>query len=105
MGHGIVPERAGWGTFGWLIAVFLLVTMIFALSLQVIIGRFRRVGKTFDHIWKRETTRTPAAQARVAQLPKTQNLKDMLGMPTLGLRRRIHQEGKLEDLETGAAAE
>jgi hypothetical protein len=42
MGHNIVPSGAGWATFGWLTGVFVLGTIIFALSLQVIIARLRR---------------------------------------------------------------
>ena len=52
MGHGIVPDTAGWGTFGWLIAVFVLVKIIFALCLQIIIVRLRRVGKAIDVVFK-----------------------------------------------------
>jgi hypothetical protein len=51
MGHGVIPDGAGWGTFSWLILLFLFVTIVFALSLQIIIGRLRRVRKAIDGIF------------------------------------------------------
>jgi hypothetical protein len=63
MGHGIVPDGAGWGTFGWLIVVFLLATIIFALSLQIIIGRVRRLGKAIDRIYVGVITKAADASA------------------------------------------
>lgn len=104
MGHGIVPEKAGWGTFGWLMVVFVFVTMIFALSLQLIIGRSRRVWKEIGQIILRETT-SPATRVPPAVVPKKSKLKDVFEMRSFGLRRRSNKEAKLEDLETGVDAE
>ncbi|EXJ75798.1 uncharacterized protein A1O5_00305 [Cladophialophora psammophila CBS 110553] len=49
MGHGIVPDSAGWGTFMWALAVFLVATLIFVKSLQLIKRGFRIV-------WPRQNT-------------------------------------------------
>lgn len=42
MNAGILSDSAGRGTFGWLIVVFVAVTIVFALSLQKIIAKMRR---------------------------------------------------------------
>ncbi len=106
MGHGIVPDNAGWGAFGWLVAVFLLATMIFALSLQVIIRRLRRVGKEIDRIFLRENMSTSGTRISTNKPPKARMVNDMFGVRSLGLRRRRwSKETRSEDLETGAEAE
>ncbi len=45
MGHDIVSEKAGWSTFGWLLVVFLVATILFALSLRLIIEQLRKLEK------------------------------------------------------------
>lgn len=52
MGHGIVPDSAGWGTFTWALVVFLIATMIFALNLQIIIRNSRRLGAATEPIFR-----------------------------------------------------
>jgi hypothetical protein len=52
MGHGIVPTDAGWDTFGWLTAAFLVGTIIFALSLEPIIRYARKVRGIWDKFYK-----------------------------------------------------
>jgi hypothetical protein len=44
----IVSDNIGLSTFGWLIAVFLVGTFAFALSLQTILGATRRFWKAVD---------------------------------------------------------
>jgi hypothetical protein len=44
MDHLIVPLNAGWHTYGWLNVIFVLGTVVFALSLQRVIASFRHVG-------------------------------------------------------------
>ena len=44
----IVPDSEGLGTFGWLIAIFIVGTFIFALSLQTILGFTRIFWKAVD---------------------------------------------------------
>jgi hypothetical protein len=51
MGHGIIPTEAGWDTFGWLIAVFLVGTILFALSLEFIIRYIRRTESAGSEAW------------------------------------------------------
>ena len=45
MGHDIVEEQAGWPNFGWLLAVFLVATIVFALCLRLIIEQVRKLQK------------------------------------------------------------
>jgi hypothetical protein len=69
MGHDIVPDTAGWVTFGWLMVVFVLVAVVFALSLQVIIGRLRRIGTAIDRLFDVVITRAtdvPAPQSSMS---------------------------------------
>ncbi|KAH8648735.1 hypothetical protein BGZ60DRAFT_390281 [Tricladium varicosporioides] len=88
MGHGIVPPTASWGTFGWLVAVFVLGTILFALSLQVIIARLRRVEKHFDKLLAHESVKTPAKyDFLVEEKSHLRAFQDMLGFGN-GLRRR-----------------
>jgi len=100
MGHGIVPDDAGWGTFGWLIVVFLLVTMVFALSLQVIIGRIRRLGKTIDRIFVGVITTATDASASASQ-----SSMSAVKIPTAAFqikRRRRNRGPQGKDLESTA---
>jgi hypothetical protein len=98
MGHGIVPDGAGWGTFGWLIVVFLLATIVFALSLQVIIGRLRRAGKAIDRIFVGVITKATNASA-------SQNSMSTMKLPNAAfqIKRRRRNRGPQEnDLENVA---
>lgn len=98
MGHGIVPDGAGWGTFGWLIVVFLLATIVFALSLQVIIGRMRRAGKAIDRIFVGVITKAKDASA-------SRNSMSAVKLPNTAfqIRRRRRNRGQQEnDLESAA---
>jgi len=98
MGHGIVPDDAGWGTFGWLIIVFLLVTIIFALSLQVIIGRIRRVGKSIDRLFVSVIAKTADASA---SKNSTSGMKIPNAVSEIKRRRRSHGSERI-DLESAA---
>ena len=51
MGHGIVPETAGWATFGWTLAVFLGTTVALALGLRSIIERLRTIAKVTEDLF------------------------------------------------------
>jgi hypothetical protein len=98
MGHGIVPDAAGWGTFGWLIVVFLLATIVFALSLQVIIGRLRRAGKAIDRIFVSviaKATDASASQNSMSAVKRTNT--------AFQIKRRRRNRGPQEnDLESAA---
>jgi hypothetical protein len=54
MGYNIVLNDAGWGTFGWLIAVFLLVTS-YALNTYKTKGTYRLAGKYLDEILRKQS--------------------------------------------------
>jgi hypothetical protein len=98
MGHGIVPDSAGWGTFGWLIVVFLLATIVFALSLQIIIGRLRRAGKAIDRIFVGVITKATDASA-------SQKSMSAVKLPNseFQIKRRRRNRGPQEkDLESAA---
>lgn len=91
MGHNIVPSGAGWATFGWLTGVFVLGTIIFALSLQVIIARLRRVEKIFDRLIAREGGRAPPkTEFIVEERSSLQALQNAFGM------RKRRGKGKIE---------
>jgi hypothetical protein len=86
MGHNIVPSGAGWATFGWLTGVFVLGTIIFALSLQVIIARLRRVEKIFDRLIAREGGRAPPKTEFIVEeisvcIEQIPNLRETLRTP------------------------
>ncbi|KAK0642174.1 hypothetical protein B0T16DRAFT_462179 [Cercophora newfieldiana] len=51
MGHDIVPTDAGWASFIWLLAVFIIATIASALSLQFVIERLRALGHWTSRIW------------------------------------------------------
>jgi uncharacterized protein YpmS len=68
IGYGIIAKHTSWVTLGWLIVVFILVAMIFVLSLQVIIRRLRSVRKGIDQIFIQEITGTS-----VTQIPTTKD--------------------------------
>ncbi|KAH8748551.1 hypothetical protein F5882DRAFT_311324, partial [Hyaloscypha sp. PMI_1271] len=105
IGHSIVPQHASWVTFGWLMIVFVFVTIIFALILQVIIGRLRPVRKNIGQIFMREKTGTFATQILTTKAPEGRKITKMFGMGTFGLRRRCYKEPSSDDLETCAKAE
>ena len=96
MGHNIVPKDAGWGLFGWLIAVFLLVTVVFALSLQIIIGRVRRAGKAIDKLF-----------TEPVKLFRDRQVGDIPLSPVKVLRQALRSRGREEedvrniDIESG----
>jgi hypothetical protein len=96
MGHNIVPNDAGWGTFGWLIAEFLLVTVIFALSLQIIIGRLRRAGKAIDKLFVESVKLFTDCQARETSLSPMKVLRQALGSLT-----REDEAMRDQDVEAG----
>jgi hypothetical protein len=98
MGHGIVPDGAGWGTFGWLIVVFLLATIVFALSLQVIIGRLRRAGKAIDRVFVGAITKATDASASQKSMPAVK-----LSSAAFQIKGRRGNRGPQEkDLESSA---
>jgi hypothetical protein len=96
MGHNIVPNDAGWPLFGWLIAVFLLVTVIFALSLQIIIGRLRRAGKALDKLFAEPVKLFREGQSRETSLAPMEVLKQALGS-----RTRDEEAIRVDDIEAG----
>lgn len=100
-----MPQHASWVTFGWLMIVFVFVTIIFALILQVIIGRLRPVRKNIGQIFMREKTGTFATQILTTKAPEGRKITKMFGMGTFGLRRRCYKEPSSDDLETCAKAE
>ena len=61
MGHDIVSEQAGWPTFGWLLAAFLVATILFAPSLRFIIEQLRRLQKFVRGVLKLPQRRVQAA--------------------------------------------
>lgn len=98
MGHGIVPDSAGWGTFGWLIVVFLLATIVFALSLQVIIGRLRRAGKAIDRIFVGVITKATDASASQSSMSAVKPPNAAFQIK----RRRQNRGPQEKDLESAA---
>jgi len=97
MGHGIVPPDAGWGTFLWLISVFVVVTVAFALSLQVIIGKLRRAVKAVDRFFVAESTAVMDVQLMKGSISPIQTLKAAFGIK----RRREEVEPHAKDEEIG----
>ena len=85
MGHGIVPDDAGWEAFGWLIVVFLFGTVLFALSLQHILSTLHRAEIGIE---KNIVERTKRAARLVSS---SHGLTAVAGAykPGLGLRRRL----------------
>jgi hypothetical protein len=98
MGHGIVPDSAGWGTFGWLIVAFVLATIVFALSLQVIIGRLRRAGKAIDRIFVSVVTKATDASASQGSISAVK----LRNAPFQIRRRRQNRDPQEKDLESVA---
>jgi hypothetical protein len=98
MGHNIVPNDAGWGLFGWLIAVFLLVTVVFALSLRVIIGRLRRAGKAIDKVFidPVKPLRDDQASEMSTALAPIRVLRQALGS-----RKKRERDIQMKDIEPG----
>jgi hypothetical protein len=96
MGHNIVPNDTGWPLFGWLIAVFLLGTVIFALSLQIIIGRLRRAGKALDKLFAEPVKLFRKVQARETSLAPMAVLRQALGS-----RTRDEEAMRVDDVEAG----
>jgi hypothetical protein len=97
MGHNIMPNDAGWGTFGWLIAVFLLVTVGFALSLQIIIGRLRRAGKAIDKLFVEPVKLFTDRQAHETSLAPMKALRQAFGS-----RTREEEAVRVQDIELGS---
>ena len=97
MGHNIMPNDAGWGTFGWLIAVFLLVTVGFALSLQIIIGRLRRAGKAIDKLFVEPVKLSTDRQAHETSLVPMKVLRRAFGS-----RTREEEAVRVQDIELGS---
>jgi hypothetical protein len=93
MGHNIVPNDAGWGLFGCLIAAFLVATLIFALSLMVILPRLRRVRRLFAKLFTELVELFKYGEVLETLLSLLDVLKD-----ALGVRRR---EEEVEDIEAG----
>lgn len=87
MGHNIVPPGASWGTFGWLISVFVLGTVIFALSLQLIIARMRHMEKMFDKLIAKESRKTRVVQDNVVE--KRSSFRTVRNAFGVGLRKRM----------------
>ncbi len=104
MGHGIVPDHAGWGTFGWLIVVFLLGTIVFALSLQVIIGRLRRAEKGVVRLFLaavgRALGRKDERVVEVQPLAHMNQRKILQSVPSLP-RRKASSDSRPKDEENG----
>jgi hypothetical protein len=96
MGHGIVSPEAGWTLFGWLIAVFISATVIFALSLQLIVSRVRRVESAIGNLYggPRSNSLSPEIERSVAALQTAlENLKHR--------RRTRNPAPEHTDLESG----
>jgi hypothetical protein len=96
MGHNIIPNDAGWGLFGVLIAAFLVVTLIFALSLKVILPRLRRVRMLFAKLFTELVEFVKYNQVLETLLSLLDALRYMLGS-----RRREEESMRAQDIETG----
>ena len=89
MGHGIVPDDASWGTFIWVIAAFIITTIVCALSLQTILATLRRWVKDSEKAVRSKlaSRRKPDAekvkQSSSAAVPTFEMLRS-----TLSLRKR-----------------
>lgn len=68
MGHDIIPTYSGWPTFGWLMATFVVATVLFALSLATVI-------RTLRHIKSESKTEI---RERMKKSPKLQNFWERL---------------------------
>lgn len=91
----IVPESRGLSTFGWLIAIFLVGTFIFALSLQTILGATRRFWKAVD----RQTSAWEKSFAPSAPRPDTPRSRPSTSKFS---NRNGHSElSHKDDLESG----
>jgi hypothetical protein len=96
MGHNIIPNDAGWGLFGVLIAAFLVVTLIFALSLKVILPRLRRVRMLFAKLFTELVEFVKYSQVLETLLSLLDALRHVLGS-----RRREEESMRAQDIETG----
>jgi hypothetical protein len=92
----IVPDSEGLGTFGWLIAIFLVGTFIFALSLQTILGATRRFWKAVD----RQTSAWEKSFAPSAPWPDAP--RSMSSISKLSSRNTHSELSPKDDLESGA---
>ena len=89
---GIVPESAGRGAFGWLLVAVVSATVVFALSLQFIIGCLRRILKAIDRHVFSVITGTAAAPQNTIPAVKSQ----IRG-------RRLNHSSQNSDVERGAS--
>jgi len=93
MGHRIVPDSAGWPEFGWLIVVFVIGTVIFALSLQALIAKMRRLEMMVHTLMeKRQKNENEVTEAVTPPTESRSWARGFLALPTtIGLRRRRRQ--------------
>lgn len=86
MGHGIVPETAGWATFIWTLGVLFGLTVALALALRSIIEKLRatwkatkgslavlikKAGESVQGLWNTTKASTPPPHARQVQDEET----------------------------------
>lgn len=91
----IVPDSEGLGTFGWLIAIFVVGTFIFALSLQTILGFTRIFWKAVD----RQTSAWEKPFTPSAPRPDTPRPRSSISKPS---NRNTHSGlSQKDDLESG----
>ena len=91
----IVPDSEGLGTFGWLIAIFLVGTFIFALSLQTILGFTRIFWKAVD----RQTSAWEKSFAASAPWPYMPRSRPSISK--LSSRNTHSESSQKDDLESG----
>jgi len=105
MGHGVVPDDASWGTFMWVIAVFIITTVFFALSLQKILASVRHWTKGAQKIanLKPKSARTSHVQklhgGSSTGVSALESLRHLIQARKRGMRRQAH----VEDVETANA--
>jgi hypothetical protein len=107
MGHDVVPSSAGLAQFGWVNAAFVCGTIIFALSLQVIIRRGRQIQGLAEKAYEglREVRNK---EIRQSIIKGSRSRRDEGFLSLAQLRRRVLRGGsdaRTFDIEQGTLDE
>jgi len=98
MGHNIVPDYEGLPTFGWIVAVLILSTIIFALGLRFMIERLRMLGRLVNRLY---AAMWPTMRAKMLPLAAADLMRETAESEIFFRRRRrdLADEEEAEEAE------